>query len=427
MLEKAPKVPPHYRKVPNTNYIVDCFGIESSNYIFFLSHFHADHYGGLNKKFSSIIYCSKTTSNLAKKLTKKECLYSLELYMWYKIEPNNYVILCDANHCPGAVCFIFCISGSFYFHSGDFRCASEFYSQFESLKISNDIIELPLHANNTNISNLALRKPKLEGELPKMNLLQIDYENLYIDNTYEGFKPFDTQTNIIHEILNSLEKKIYDCNVLVPIKYCFMFATYSVGKEKIFLSVAEHFGFDIYASKYKMDLVSCIDDKIREKIDKEVKTILQAYRRTKNSKKLSARYLVERKNWKKRLVEETETEYMQKNYKSLDCEYENVFDRFTTKASENSIHIISMMHLNKVKLENIVKGFNYDKIVIIAGTGWKNTTRFYDWVKGDGRKVKNGIEVIYMPYSEHSSSDELVHFKNLIKCKNIINTVKNKW
>lgn len=49
---------PHWQKVPGTTFIVDRFGrqVEDNNQSctsWFLTHFHADHYGGLSGRFKS--------------------------------------------------------------------------------------------------------------------------------------------------------------------------------------------------------------------------------------------------------------------------------------------------------------------------------------------------------------------------------------
>ncbi|KAM0673591.1 5' exonuclease Apollo [Gurleya vavrai] len=128
---------PVHKSIPNTKYIVDCFNIYIPDCkIFFLSHFHADHYIGLNKKFTGTLFCSQTTASLVHKNLRviENQIKRLNMFTWYEIEKNHYVYLADANHCPGAVVFIFKIVDRFYFHCGDFRAANEFYNQFGSLK-----------------------------------------------------------------------------------------------------------------------------------------------------------------------------------------------------------------------------------------------------------------------------------------------------
>lgn len=146
------EIPP-YKKITYTNYVVDCFFIDILNAShYFLSHFHSDHYYGLKKSFDHPIYCSVTTSNLVK-LRYKCKTVPLELKKIYFLNDNNFVSLIDANHCPGAVCFIFNIKGSYILHTGDFRCTVKF----------------------TN------------------NLLEYTFSSIYLDNTFEGHRGFPSQ------------------------------------------------------------------------------------------------------------------------------------------------------------------------------------------------------------------------------------------
>lgn len=58
-------LPPSYKLVGN--FLVDGFKFKSPAYkVYFLTHFHADHYNNLTKTFSfGKIYCSQITANLA--------------------------------------------------------------------------------------------------------------------------------------------------------------------------------------------------------------------------------------------------------------------------------------------------------------------------------------------------------------------------
>ena len=94
---------PFYRRVEGTNLVVDAFrygNIENcSNY--FLSHFHYDHYIGLNKKFTNTMYCSYKTANLVAKQIRvdRKYLRPLDLNSFVNVDGDEsvQVALIDAN------------------------------------------------------------------------------------------------------------------------------------------------------------------------------------------------------------------------------------------------------------------------------------------------------------------------------------------
>jgi len=106
--------------VPHTRIVVDQFNdkrlqSKESQTVFFLSHFHADHYGKLNKDWNAgKIYCSITTAKLVEKVLgiDRSHLCPLSKDEWHDFPPNCRVALLDANHCPGAVMFLFHVTGT---------------------------------------------------------------------------------------------------------------------------------------------------------------------------------------------------------------------------------------------------------------------------------------------------------------------------
>lgn len=414
---------PCHKIIKNTNFVVDCFkfNIIDAN-VYFLSHFHADHYDGLNKSFNSILYCSKTTANLVMKQCRvnRQNIQILEMHQWYEIERDKFVLLVEANHCPGAVCFIFKIKDTFILHTGDFRCADQFYLQdfsiinctpikiyneecmFKKLKFNNRLLE----KIDDYISDIKLNYENTLQKVPSClpsNILDIQYSEIYLDNTFENFRVFNSQKDIIHKIFGIVDKKIHGYNCLVPFNYYFLFATYSVGKEKIFLSIAEYLDCEVHVNKYKFELFKCFDDYCKNRIDREVKNIVQTYN-------------------KKTIIGSPFKRKLQVNLKN----YKNVFDRITDQENKYQIGLISKLHINKNKINELVKNIKADRICIFVGTGWQDKTTYYDWIRENGRIIKRGIEIIYLPYSEHSSSLELENFKKNMNFEKIKNTVKFK-
>ena len=94
---------PFYRRVEGTNLVVDAFryGNIQNCAAYFLSHFHYDHYIGLNKHFKNIMYCSQKTANLVQKQIRVDAKYvrALQLNTFVDLDEDEsvQVALIDAN------------------------------------------------------------------------------------------------------------------------------------------------------------------------------------------------------------------------------------------------------------------------------------------------------------------------------------------
>lgn len=116
---------PAHRAVPGTSFAVDCFkkkvpGVSA----FFLTHAHSDHYGGLDDRWNGgPVYCSEITARFVIKILGVDPKFVKPLPMGQEVEiEGTKVILVTANHCPGAVQFLFTKQdGRRYIHSGDMR------------------------------------------------------------------------------------------------------------------------------------------------------------------------------------------------------------------------------------------------------------------------------------------------------------------
>lgn len=289
---------------------------------YFLSHFHSDHYGGITKRWcsertlgSKIVYCSPITSKLltlrfgvdpkfiyeiGTNSRHKVCDYALAAKS-EKVEkddtaekdatengestdakidcselsnlldsggeesasksPGLYVTSIDANHCPGAVIFLFesiSLEGesTFILHCGDFR-------------ISRAMIDHP-----------ALRPFQL-GQ--KLNL-----EKVYLDTTYMSPKyNFPKQelvcgavADMFEKVTNgnelfsewfglSLQSRITDFLSMAKTKkkkFLVLVGTYLIGKERLAISILRRMGecpiyvLNTYSRGDKAEIIRAFED-----------------------------------------------------------------------------------------------------------------------------------------------------------------------
>jgi len=112
-------------KIPTTDILVDEFS--SNAEIYFLTHFHEDHMPGLERGWDKgEICCSSITARLLEGIKKVDSSRLITLDPGEQITfetPAGTVAVkaFEANHCPGAVMFLFETNGRRYLYTGDFR------------------------------------------------------------------------------------------------------------------------------------------------------------------------------------------------------------------------------------------------------------------------------------------------------------------
>lgn len=250
----------------NYEIAVDAFSFKPHETIsqYFLSHFHADHYGGITKRWpsertldSKIIYCSEITARLLQIRFKidPQFIYSMLPDKRYLVKsytepllesesserlPGLYVTLIDANHCPGAVVFLFesiALDGksTYMLHCGDFR-ASKTMMQHPSLQ--------PFHIENE--VPLKLEKIYLDTTYmsPKYNFPS---QNLVCDTVATMFSDLCSNERLFSEWYGThAQSRITDFLGLSSRtkkkKFLILVGTYLIGKEKLAIAILKKLG-----------------------------------------------------------------------------------------------------------------------------------------------------------------------------------------
>ncbi|KAL0801119.1 hypothetical protein Bca101_056295 [Brassica carinata] len=219
---------PQSKRIPKTNFIVDSFRSSSSDpssVAFFLSHFHSDHYSGLSSSWSrGIIFCSHVTARLVKQILQVPSQFVFPLPMNQKVMiDGSEVVLIDANHCPGAVQFLFKTKDGYerYVHTGDFRfCDSMRLDPFLSSFIGCD--------------------------------------GVFLDTTYCNPKfVFPTQEESVDYVISVIDK-IDEESTETEKKVLFLVATYVVGKEKILDEISKRCKRKIFVDARKMSILNVL-------------------------------------------------------------------------------------------------------------------------------------------------------------------------
>ncbi|XP_011196990.2 DNA cross-link repair 1A protein [Zeugodacus cucurbitae] len=214
---------PPYKKIAGTTFAVDAFqyGQISGVTHYFLTHFHADHYQGLTRKFEMPLYVSPITANLVRALISVENKYIHEIELNESVVINDVeVTAIDANHCPGAVMFVFKLaSGQCIVHTGDFRASPDMESE-------------PIFWNN-------------------------NIDTIYLDTTYIAHKHnFSSQYESIDRakrIIQEFREKRPETRVL------FVVGSYVIGKERFWANLAQEFNLKVWTEKNRLKALQAMD------------------------------------------------------------------------------------------------------------------------------------------------------------------------
>jgi DNA cross-link repair 1A protein len=400
---------PHYKRVPNTNCIVVdafCYGKIPNATSYFLTHYHADHYGGLTKKFDhGMIYASTITKSLVVKLIgvdeSKITVVDVGQEVEFTLENGKVakVTSIDANHCPGSVLFLFKIPNGngwcSYLHTGDMRFCREMLShpallslprldglyldttyarpqyQFPDQKQVVDAVCELLVALNTRKNGKMQQAKAVVREVMRSQLEDVNAIVKKSKSPMSNLLGWVTREAVQHATVASTGNSFHESKTLVIV------GSYQIGKERMYQKIAQSLKTLVYVEAHKRRVLSCLQD-------------------------------------------------------------EALMSVLTSDIKQAGVHVVNMGKLNAEELTAYMKtvrakGAPVNRIIAIRPTGWTWTSN-----KGmgngslseivqqeDGRQeivkkftvanlcpydAKPDVTVIPAPYSEHSSYNELEEF-----------------
>jgi DNA cross-link repair 1A protein len=228
------------KRVHGTSFVVDSFRAAGSDACmrYFLSHFHADHYENLRKSTlppGALVLCSAVTASLVHSILRvpRDRIQVLPSDGETAVDVADSsadgsgatVRLFDANHCPGAVLMLFYVwkTRRYVLHTGDCR------------------FDPNIFAKHSILANIVRKR-------------ELDF--LHLDTTYADPRySFPHQNDILSGVVNAASRE----DERTKHRCIFFFGTYSIGKEKVFLAVAEALNLHIFADKRKRGILQQLD------------------------------------------------------------------------------------------------------------------------------------------------------------------------
>ncbi|KAF7356369.1 DNA cross-link repair protein PSO2/SNM1 [Mycena venus] len=273
---------PFYKVMQGMPIAVDAFryGCIPGVTAYFLTHAHSDHYTNLSSSWKhGPIYCSEGTANLIIHILSvdKKWVHPLPMDV-PTVVPNTggvHVTLIEANHCPGSCLFLF--EGPQTVDAGDSAFKSPFVGSSKTFRY--------LHCGDFRASPQHTSHPAVKGK-------HIDH--VYLDTTYLDPKYTFPPQPLVISACAELAKRIKEGRVhdnsgpkmdswlssasaspsasvhgggdpkgkqkAQPERILMVVGTYSVGKERIVKAVAQAVNSKIYCDSQKAAILRCQPD-----------------------------------------------------------------------------------------------------------------------------------------------------------------------
>ena len=208
---------------------------------------------GLSKNFDQKIFCSQITANLVLKKIKVDQKYinPLEMNKFIRVYDQNdsiHVALIDANQLIKKLLFYFCL---YFVLLWKFICVSSCPGSvmflFRISTIQSGKYKYILHTGDFRASEELIQNSMLQN---------IKIHTVHLDTTYcDSFYKFLPQSQVIaigaDLVLKELKKQ--------P-KALICCGSYLIGKERVFMAIAEKLGVKVCVTRDKFNILSCFND-----------------------------------------------------------------------------------------------------------------------------------------------------------------------
>ena len=349
---------------------------------YFLTHFHADHYIGLEPDFAcGKIYCTATTAKLVRlrlRLKDPSVLVPLELEREYSVVVAGTevkVTLCDANHCPGAALFLFCFkTGRKVLHTGDFRWDGA--SMLRQSRL---------------LRSLVAPSPRINATL-----------GVYLDTTYcDANYSFAPQAQTIAAVVECVDKEL-----AAEPSTLFVFGAYQIGKERVWRAVADKLQCKVHVDSARKKVMSCYTDWSQQSLSNLTTNGGEAYLWVRPMRDLNFNVMQKLREERARLT--------RRPCKRVVAFQPTGWSHTTTTSGST-------------KPKNTYRGPGHSSSATPAATAAAAAAAAVPCPESLLKERKRGSDsIMALPYSEHSSFTELVDFLKTFRPQSVVPTVNTQ-